>query len=155
MSDGLGQSLVALQKRSHIVAEPAVPLLPAVADKAPDLIKPSGVPGFRDELDIGKNRIRFDIPKDRGRRHRSACRVARQDRSKIEAKAVDMHLRYPVSQAVDNQPSDYRIVRVQRVPATGVIRIPRLILCQYIIIFIGKAAKADSRTIFVAFSSMI
>ena len=50
-------SVFTLEKRSYIVAKPPVPVLPAIADKAPDLIEPGRVPGFCNQFDIGKDWI--------------------------------------------------------------------------------------------------
>ena len=53
------------RNRAHVVAEPAVPLLPAVADEAPHLIETGGIPGLGDELGAGEERIRFNVPENR------------------------------------------------------------------------------------------
>ena len=78
-----GRSVVTLEKRPDIVAKPPVPFLPAVADKAADLIEAGGVPGFGDQLDIGEDRVGFDVPEDRRRRHRAAS----SSRDRIEARS--------------------------------------------------------------------
>src|SRR5215471_6832971 len=53
------------KKTPDIVSKPPVPLLPAISNKAANLIKPSRVPGFGDELDSGKLRVRFNVPQNR------------------------------------------------------------------------------------------
>src|SRR5262249_44698885 len=89
---GAGHPIVAFEKRPEIVAEPPVPVLPAIADETADLIQPGGVPSFGDQLDIGEDRIGFDVPEDRRRSHRAAGFVTRQYRGEVKTKAVDMHL---------------------------------------------------------------
>ena len=124
------RAVVALQKAPHVVAEPAVPFLPGVADEAADLIEPRGIPGLGDQLGAGQQRIRFDVPQDRRVRQRTARLVARQDRRQIEAEAVDVHLGDPVAQAVLDQPAHDRLVGVQRVAAAGVVGVARLVLAR-------------------------
>src|SRR5882724_3631638 len=57
-SDG---PLITLEEAAHVVAKPAVPLLPGIADEAADLVKAGRVPCFRDQLDVGEHRIGFDV----------------------------------------------------------------------------------------------
>ena len=99
---GTDGSIIPFEEGPDIVAKPPVPFLPAVADKTADLVEAGRVPGLGDQLDIGEDRVGFDVPKDRRRCHRAAFLVARQDRGEIEAKAVDMHLANPIAQAVEN-----------------------------------------------------
>src|SRR5215471_8319635 len=76
----------------------AIPLLPAVADKGPHLIEAGGIPCLGDQFGAGEDRIRLDIPEDGRIFQRLAAFVARQDRSEVEAKAVDMHLGNPITE---------------------------------------------------------
>src|SRR5204862_5656432 len=133
---GVGSAIVALQERADIVAKLPVPLLPAVANKAADLVETRSVPGFGNQLDVCENRIGLDVPENWRRCHRSSVLVSRQDRREIETKAVDMHLGDPISQAVKNQPSDNWLVSVQRVAAAGEIGIPRFIISEDVIVVI-------------------
>src|SRR4030095_6980277 len=55
---------LAPEEGPHVVAEAAVPLLPAIPDEAADLIQAPGVPGLSDELRPGEDWIRFDVPED-------------------------------------------------------------------------------------------
>ena len=48
---------VCLYKASDIVAESAVPLLPAVADEGPHLIEAGGVPRLSDQFGAGKDGV--------------------------------------------------------------------------------------------------
>src|SRR5215472_2338656 len=87
---------LAPEERADIVAESAVPLLPAVADEAADLVEAGCVPSLGDKLRPGQRRVALNIPQDRRVRYRIARRVARQNRSEIEAESVHVHFRDPV-----------------------------------------------------------
>src|SRR5215831_5670289 len=69
-------AVVAFEKGPHVIAKSPIPFLPAVADKAADLIKPGSVPRFGNQLDIGENGIGLDVPKYRRRSHRAAVLIA-------------------------------------------------------------------------------
>jgi hypothetical protein len=73
------------EEGANIVAEPAVPLLPAVADEAADLGETGRVPRLGNELRARERGIRLDIPQDGRVRERVARGVARE----IEPEAVD------------------------------------------------------------------
>ena len=47
-------AVVALEERPDIVTKPAVPFLPAVTEERADLVQAGGVPGFGDQLGVGK-----------------------------------------------------------------------------------------------------
>src|SRR5262249_35098036 len=130
-----GRPVISLDKGANIVAELAVPFLPAIAVKTADLIKTCGIPGFGYQLDVGENRVGFDVPEDRRGRHRTALLFPRQDRGEIKAKPVDMHLAYPIAEAVEDQSPNDRFIRIQRVAAAGVVGVTRLVLRQDVIIF--------------------
>src|SRR5215469_7302607 len=103
-------------KAADIVAEAAVPFLPAVADESPDLIETGGVPGLGDQLGTGEIRIRLDVPRGRGIFERAAAFIPGQDCGEVEAEPVDMHLGNPVAQAVEDHAAHDRLIGVQRVP---------------------------------------
>src|SRR5439155_6055888 len=54
----------AAEEVSHVVAEPSVPLLPAVPDEATHLVQARRVPGLGEELGAGEHRVRLDVPED-------------------------------------------------------------------------------------------
>jgi hypothetical protein len=116
---------LAAHEAAHVVAELAVPFLPAVADEAADLVQPGRVPGLGDQLDAGETGVRLDVPEHRRIAHRRAGLVAREDRGEIEPEAVDVHLLDPVAQAVDDQPAHDRMVAVQRVARAAVVGVAR------------------------------
>src|SRR5690242_3933971 len=68
VGDPADRTLFAAQKTSAIVSEPAIPLLPRIADKAADLIESCGIPCLRYELSACEIWIRFNVPKHRRRR---------------------------------------------------------------------------------------
>ncbi len=70
---------VTFHKSADVVAKPAVPLLPAVADKASDLIETGSVPWLRDQFGAGEDRIRLDVPENGRIFERAACFVSGQD----------------------------------------------------------------------------
>src|SRR5215467_14516838 len=82
-----GRSIIGFKKSPAVVAEAAVPFLPAIANS--------------DQFYIGEDGIGFDVPEDRRRGHRAALRVAGQDRGEIEAEAIDVHVLDPIAQTVD------------------------------------------------------
>ena len=51
-----------LTNAADVVAEAAVPLDPAVADEAADLVQAAGVPGLGDQLRAGQDRVGLDVP---------------------------------------------------------------------------------------------
>src|SRR6267154_1407500 len=117
--------MLAAEVVADIVPEPAVPLLPGVADEAPDLIEPGGVPGLGDELRARQGWVRLDIPEDRRVRQRAPRAVAGEDRRKVEPEAVDVHLLNPVAQAVHDHAADDRVIPIERIPAPREIGVPR------------------------------
>ena len=76
---------LAAEEVADVVAEPAVPLLPAVADEAADLVETRRVPRLGNELRARERRIRLDVPQHRRvrqrltRRHRAPG--SRRDRT--------------------------------------------------------------------------
>jgi hypothetical protein len=106
--------VVAFEETPHVVAEPAVPLLPRVADEASHLIETCRIPCLRNQLGAGQQGIGLDIPENWRIRQGTPMLVARQDRRKIEAEAVHMHFSHPVTQAVQNQPAYDRLIGVER-----------------------------------------
>src|SRR5208283_1925089 len=57
---------VPLHEAAHIVAVSAVPFPPAVADEASYLIETGRIPCLGNQFSAGENRIRLDIPENRG-----------------------------------------------------------------------------------------
>ena len=137
---------VALDERPHVVAEATVPLRPAVADEAADLVQPAGVPRLGDQLGAGQDRVGLDVPEGRRIGHRLTVLVARQDRREVEPEAVDVHLVDPVAQAVEDQPADDRAVRVERVAGAAVVDVGAVAVEQVVVV-VGQAAEGEGRPV--------
>src|SRR5277367_3930568 len=89
-------ALVAAPELAHVVAVAAVPLAPAPAErKTADLVETDCVPRFGDQLGVGKHAVFRDHLDDRRLDEDVALRIAPQNRSEVEAQAVDMHLTDP------------------------------------------------------------
>ncbi len=147
--------VVALEEAAHVVAEPAVPFLPALAGEAPDLVEAGRVPGFRDQLDVREHRVRLDVPQHRRRGHRAALAVAREDRGEVEAEAVDVHLAHPVAEAVEDQAPDDRLVRVERVAAAGVVGVLGAVVAEDVVGVVGEPAERERRPVGAAFGGVV
>src|SRR5512144_113039 len=139
---GPGDAIVPFEEGPDVVAKFPVPLVPAVADKRSDLVETAGIPGFRDQFHVGEDRIRLDLPEDRRRCYRAAAFVARQYRGQIEAEAVDMHLAYPMTEAVEDETPDNGFIGVERVAAAGEVGVARPVGGEHVIRFVGKPAEA-------------
>ena len=149
------RAVVAFQETSHIVAEPAVPLLPSVADEASDLIESCGIPRLCNQLGAGQQRVRFDVPENGRVRQRATLLVARQDRREIESESVHMHLRHPVTQAVLDQAAHDRLVGIERVATAGVVGVSRFVLLEDVIDVVRQTAIAQRRPCPAAFRCVI
>ena len=115
---------VAAHEAAHVVAELAVPLGPALTGgERAHLVEAGGVPGLGDELGVGEHRILGDALEHRRVGQHLAVLAAAEDRGEVEAEAVDVHLRHPVAQAVDDQLADDRVVAVERVAAAGEVAV--------------------------------
>ncbi len=81
--------------------------------------------------------------------------VARQDRSEVEAESVHVHLDRPITQAVENHPPHDRLVRVQRIAASGVVGVARLVGTEQVIGVVGEPAQRQRRTLCAAFGGVV
>src|SRR5262249_11054353 len=106
-----GHAEIAAPELSHIIAELAVPLAPALAVREPaDLVQSRRIPRLGDQLGVGEHAIlgnRFDY---RWFDHHLAGAVAAEDRREVEAKAIYMHVADPVAQAGHEQVADDGVV---------------------------------------------
>src|SRR4051812_6887518 len=95
-------AFVAFPEGPDRVAIAVVPLGPS-GGEASDLISArTAIPGLGDELDLAEERI-LPAGVEKASILVKAMRLPRQDRCKIEAEAVDMHLLRPITQAVRDQ----------------------------------------------------
>ena len=91
-------------------------------------------------------RIRSEVFDQWRVRQNLAVFASSEDRSKIEAEPVDLHLRDPVTECVQDQFSDHRMVAVERVPAARVIEIPPVIV-EHVIDGVVDSAEGECRIV--------
>src|SRR5712691_7426844 len=65
----LDHAFFATEKTTDVIAEPPVPLPPAVSDEAPHLVQARRIPGLGDELRASERRVRLDIQEHRRAQH--------------------------------------------------------------------------------------
>ena len=146
---------LAAEEIADVVAEPAVPFLPGVADEAADLVQPGRVPRLGDQLGARQRRVRLDVPQHRRVRQRMAGRIARKNRRQVEAEAVDVHFFDPVAQAVHDHPPDDRMVGVERVAAAGVVGVARAAVFEDVVGRVVDAAEAERRPGLIALGRVV
>jgi hypothetical protein len=153
--DGPDHPGIPLEEGPHVVAKSTVPFFPAIADKAADLVETRCIPGFCNQLDVGQNRVRFDVPEDGGVLQRAAVRVAGQDRGEVEAETIHVHLADPVAETVEDQSPAYGFIGVQRVAAPAVVGVGRPVLPQEVVCVVRQSPEAQRRTGIVALRGMV
>ena len=147
-------AVVAAHEGTHVVAEVAVPLLPAVADEVADLVQAGGVPRLGDQLGAGEHGVGLDVPQHRRVGQRVALLVAREDRREVEAETVDVHHLDPVVQAVEDQPAHDGVVGVERVAAAGEVLVAALGV-EHVVRGVLEPAQRQRRPAFVAFGAVV
>src|SRR5262249_43217362 len=102
---------IAFHEAADVVAELTVPFCPPTPIwKGPHLIKSRSVPGFGYELRVREDWIASDgFQKRRVRQYRAVGSPPKNGR-KVESESVDVHLGYPISEAVKNQPTNHRMI---------------------------------------------
>src|SRR5579885_3133054 len=102
--EGADFTFVALEERSHVVAELPVPLKPKETWETPAEFVRRNVPCLSDQPDSCKSRIGVDLRQDRWvlEIERSVV-IAGEDRGQIEAETVHMHLCDPIAHAIEDQ----------------------------------------------------
>ena len=81
-------------------------------------------------------------------------RVAAEDRGEVEAQAVDVHLRHPEAQAVENQFADDGMVAIDGVAAAGEVEVIA-VRPEHVIKLIVQAAKGIGSAAVVAFAGVV
>src|SRR5207302_8281003 len=137
---------VRLEKTSNIITKTSVPLLPTVSAEGPDQVESTRIPCLCYQLPARKHRIGINLPENRSVFAWPAMFVAGQHRSKIESKAVHMHLGDPISKTVANHPADDRKVGVECVARAGIVRILREIIRKKVIEAIIQSLKRKRRS---------
>ena len=149
------QAHIALEEAAHIVAVFAVPLGPApVGGERTDLIQPASVPGFGDQLALCQNRIVSQCFQQRRIRQRNANRVAPQNRSEVEAEAVNVILGSPIAQAVEHHVAYHRVIAVQRI--AGAAEVPVVALRgEHVVGFVVNPPERDRRPLLVPLGGVV
>ena len=143
------------EEAPDIVAEPPVPLLPAVAHERADLVQAGGIPGLGDELRAREHRVRLDVPQDGRTRHRVTRGAAREHRGEIEPEAIHVHRLDPVAKAVHDHPPDDRLVGVERVARARVVGVAGAVVLEDVVGHVVEPAKAQRRPVVVAFGGVV
>ena len=143
---GRGQARIAAPEPADVVAINPVPDRPArAAREALDLVHPGGVPGLRDHLGVGQQRIFGDRLDHRRLDHHLAP---------AEPEAVDVGLGDHVPQAGEDQGADDRMVAVDRVAAAGVVEEAAL-LVEEVIKAVVEPAEVEGRPLVVPFGRVV
>ena len=137
------------------VAELVIPLEPSAREVAQLVAACPEVPGFGDHLQGRQHRVLRQGGEERAVAVETLV-AAPEHRRQVEAKAVDMHIRGPVAQAVHHQPQQLWATDIQRVAATCQVFVLAWILClQTVIAGIVESAKAQRRSGRVRFRCVV
>src|SRR4029453_2924230 len=142
--------LLATQEATGVVAEPSVPLLPAVPHEAAHLVEPRRLPGLGAKLGAPQPRIRFDVPQDGRVGHHLARRVAGENGREIESEAVHVHRFHPVPKTVHDHAADDRLIGVERVPRSRVVGVAGGVALEDIVGTVVEPPEAQRRPAVVA-----
>ena len=82
-------------------------------------------------------------------------RITRENRRKVEAKTVYMHLLHPVAETIHDHAAYGGMIGVERVPGTTVVGVARAILFKDVVSAVIDSAKTDSGPSVVAFGRVI
>lgn len=138
---------IATPETADVIPELAVPFSPALPRKAADLVGASQIPGFDDQFDVAQNRILSNSFEKRCVLHELSVLIASQYGGQIEPEAVDVHLRDPVPQAVDDVVAHDWVIAVQRVSTSRKIQVLPQSFVMHIPDRVVEPAEAERRTI--------
>src|SRR5258708_37364857 len=97
-----------------------------------------------------------DITEKRRMAYPVAVAVGREDRRKIEAETIDMHLLNPIAEAIQNEAADCGVIGIEGVPTTAEVQVGRRrVLIENVVGAVIDAAKAQGRPVLTAFGSVI
>ncbi len=117
------QPRISSHKSPDIIPKATVPFRPAVAREIADLVQSSGIPRLGDYLRVRQVFVEFDLPYDGRMSDGEAILTPRENGSLIEPKPVHVRFSNPVAQTINDQFLHDRMVTVERIAATGVIKI--------------------------------
>jgi hypothetical protein len=138
----LGESgVLSSPEIAHGVAIIGVPFRP-LRWETPHLIAPlADIPRLGDELDPREHRILVNDVEEGGQPVHFV-ELSRERRSEVEAEAVDVHFRHPVSEAVHDQLQHMGVAHVERVPAAGEVEVvPRVLIDQAVVGLVVDTAE--------------
>ena len=150
---GLGE--VAPPVAADVVAVAAVPLGPPQPGERAHLIGARCVPGLRDDLGVGEGRILGDHFHDRRIRLDVAVAIAAQHARQVEAKAIDVVVVHPVTEAEEDQLADDRMVAVDRVAAAGVVAVGRAAITQHVVHAVLEPLEGERGAEMVALGGVV
>ena len=146
---------VSLPERSHRVAIAIVPLRPTHGEVSHLVTAFSQIPGFGDQFHLREHRILMnDVEK---------CpepvdfmQFAGKRGGKVEAEAIHVHLQSPVAQAVHDQLENARMLHIQRVSSSRIIRVvARIIGDEAVVGAVIDALEREGRTHLIAFRRVV
>ncbi len=120
---------IAAPPAAHRVAEFAVQLTPRLREMAHLIaVHPHDIPCLCNQLRLGQDRVLGHRAEKLGLRAEVVRVIARHCHRQVKTKAVHVHLRHPVAQAVHDQPQAGRTGRVHRIAAARHIEVADAIL---------------------------
>src|SRR5581483_3906440 len=141
---------VPLDESTNIISVVPIPLCPTVSRKMPDLIKTRSIPRFCNQLRVGERLIKFDLPDNRRVRQGGAVLPSGEDRSLIEAEAIDVHHLHPVAKTLDDQLLSSRMVAIKGIATATIVGIgAQVIAIQVIISLVVDAFKREERPLVI------
>ena len=137
------------------VAENVVPFGPARRKPADLVTTRPAVPGLRDQLDLGQQRVLSDRL-EKAALGIEAFGLAGEDGAEVEPESVDARLAHPVAQAVGHHLDDARMAEVERVPGSGVVDVvARLIREEPIVGAVVDAFEGQGRPELVSLGGVV
>src|SRR5262249_34452719 len=119
------------------------------------LVEAARVPRFRNQFRSGQHWVCLNVPDYRWVIHRMPHLVARENRSEVKAKSIDVHLLDPVTEAIKNHPPDDRMVRIQGVAGARIVGVARAVFLKDVVLLVIEPAEADRWPIRAAFSRVV
>ena len=147
--------VISLQEGTHIVTVAAVPFRPAVpCGETADLVQAAGIPGFRDQLYIRKDRV-HGKPLDQGRiLHRGTVLISPQNAGEIKTKTVDLIIDRPEMQTFHDHLLNDGMIAVHRVAAARkVIIVP--FRRKHVIDIVVEALEGNKLSVLIPLRRMV
>src|SRR6476469_10063084 len=152
----IGQfSFIPLPEGAYRIAKLVVPFGPSRRELTDLVSARADIPGLGDQLYAGEDRI-LPAGVEKSAPFVEAIGFAREDGGKIEAEAVNPHLRRPVSQRIRHHLEHARMGEVDRVSRAGVVDVVTLLVRhQTVIVRVVDALERKRRPQLVALSRVV